>query len=621
MQMLSTGLRHYTWVIWHWLWLILLGTSISIGATYEISKHMTPVYQAIALIQVNSSSTSADYNSEVGKQYLAQSEALLVTNDDVLQEVTHKLPGLSLRQLKTAVSDSQLDTTSIIQVRAQADNPRLAADIANEVVNSFIQLQLEKTTARLQNIANQISQEMATAKANINIAQAQLVALQNAHASADKITHQEEILAGDQADYNSLLTNYQNAQQQVFQAPNPLSVAQAAAPPDKPVSPQVVLNTVIAALLGLLLMVILALLLDWIDATIKTPEDVLQLAMLEPLGSVPFTKSTPGSAVPLVVNNESVEEAFGGICTSFSMLSKGQRSLLVSSVRPGAGASTTAANLAIALAQSGVRVLLVDANLRKPSLHEVFHCPNTKGLASSLQYIPMFHAEQTNQLYTWLSQWSTPIPNLWFLPAGPLPTHPTTLLRRPELRMLIAWLLGQHQSISGHAIAGVVDIIIFDTCALGASTDTVALAHVTDGMVLVVEAGKERGETLNKVQTTFQRLGSPILGVVVNRQKAKHRTYFYADRYRRTTASIESASARSQIENGPMTVQTFVPETPPFLSTPRVIPLPGGGNGITGSLLPAPPRPLQSSASKSQFLAPPRMNDSGYHNNGNGPGR
>jgi len=301
-----------------------------------------------------------------------------------------------------------------------------------------------------------------------------------------------------------------------------------------------------------LLVLILVLLLDWVDTTIKTSDDIVQLAKLESLGSVPLSKyPNLFTRSPTTSNetDEGVEQAFVIIATAFDVLSKGQRVIQVTGLRAGAGTSTTAANLAISLASSGLCVLLVDANLRQPSLHVIFHRSNENGLVNKLKDVHTFQEQRLVLIRAWLDQWSTDIPNLYLLPAGPIPTHPATMLRTPEVRQLMQWLLCQSRAGSGRTVSGLVDIIIYDTLPLDKGADALALAAITEGTVLVVEAGKEWAESLGRAQNTLQRLGSPILGVVVNRQQTKHRSYFYVDRSHRNTDFIESipldASKRS----------------------------------------------------------------------------
>jgi succinoglycan biosynthesis transport protein ExoP len=553
-------IRHYSWVLWHWRWLILLGTVICAGTTFVISSHLTPVYQAAALVEVNGSGSSSN-NDVYSNQALAVSDSLMITSTDVLKEVSQRLPGVSFNQLVSSVSASQQAGSQIIEVRAQASNAQQAADVANEVAKTFIQIQVDKTTAGLQSYSDQLSQNLAAAKANMETAQGQLVALQNSKAPANTISEQEDILTTNQASYNSLLVTYRQVQLQQLQAADMLSVAQTAIPPYAPSSPHIMMNTIVAAAMGLLLMIVLALLLDWVDMTIKTSEDVVQLAGLETLGSVPFSKRPllfTGSSNPFSANDEVIEQAFVIIDTTFSLLNNGQRTILVTGLKPGAGSTTTAINMATSLALSGKHVLLVDANLRHPKLHDIFHRSNTNGLVNSLTSVHLLQDEMATE---WLDQWSTHIPNLWLLPTGPVPAHPVTTLRTPKLRILLEWLLRADQNK-----LCAIDFIIFDTSALTMGTDTMALAPITDCTVLVIGAGKELGKTLNNVQTMLLKLGSPILGVVINRLKARHRTYFYTEYNQRIATPANSTPANAPVEN-PWLTASIPPERSSILST------------------------------------------------------
>ena len=481
-----TAIQHYASVLRQWLWLMLLGVIVCTGATFAISKLITPVYQASALIQVNGSG-ALDANSVYSNQALAQNYSLLISGTDVLQAAAHQLPGVSVSQLRQAVNASPKGGTAIIEVLAQADDPGRAAKIANTVSNVFIQYQQGQSTAK----------------------------------------------------------------KQPTSSPR-LSLIQEATPPTSPISPHITLNTIVAALMSSLLMLILVLLLDWVDTTIKTSEDVAQLAKLESLGSVPLSMSPnlfTGSSTTSSETDEGVEQAFVIISTAFDVLSKGQRVIQVTGLRAGAGTSTTTANLAISLASSGLRVLLVDGNLRRPLLHEILQRSNENGLVNKLKDVHTFQEQQPDLIRAWLDQWSTDTPNLYLLPAGLIPTHPATLLRAPEMRQLMQWMLCQALAGSDRTASGLVDIIIYDTLSLDKGADALALTAITEGTILVVEAGKEWAESLGRAQNTLQRLGSPVLGVIVNRQQVKHRSYFYVDHSHRNTDFMESvpldASRRS----------------------------------------------------------------------------
>ncbi|HLZ60498.1 MAG TPA: AAA family ATPase [Ktedonosporobacter sp.] len=510
-------LRHYTRVIWHWLWLIVLGTGICAGATYAISSRLTPVYQATALIQVGTSDPSTVYNNQAE----AISDALLITSTNVLQAVAQKMPGVTVDQLTASVSAAPKAGTQLIEVWAKANDPQLAANIVNTLVNSFIKIEEDKLTGTLQTRADQLAKTIDAMKVSVADAQARLNTLEATNATLDKITQQQNLLTTDKQSLDALTTQYQQVQWQQLQSSTLLNVVQTATPPSTPISPRVLLNTLIAAALGFVVLLALALLLDWMDMTIKTPDDVVHIARMEALGSVPLSKYSllVNSSGIVLSDNDEIEKAFSLIGTSFSLFQKDQRTIMVTSLRAGSGSTTVATNLAVWLALAGKRVLLIDANLRQPALHTLFQRPNTYGLVNTLGDIDQF---QEHDLVGWHTHLSTSIPNLWVLPSGPVPVHPASALRTPKLQLLQERLL---QASRGRPFA--VDLIIFDSAPLLAGVETVTLAPFTDGTILVVDAAKERAEVLQEAQGMLKKLRSPIIGVVVNRRRRKHRSYFY----------------------------------------------------------------------------------------------
>lgn len=420
-----TGFGHYIHVIWRHLWLILIVVALCTGTTLLINKRIPPVYEASALIQVHDTQTSN--NNVYTDQALAQSYALLINQPEVLSIVAQDIPGLTLRQLTSQVSDSPLDNTQIIQVRATANNPEQAATIANTVTQVFIKLQTDKIIAQLRTTAGKLGQSLTKAKQAIDNDQANLTLLQQNNASADRIAHQNDLINNDQINYNSLQTSYNQVQQQILQVPNTLTVAQAATPPTTSNS-STLTSTLVATSLSLLIMLIFVFLLDWMDTTIKTPADIEHILHLQVLGSIPRRKKATQQVeneitvnVPLV-QDEAIQQAFIGITSYFAINRQGKQTIVITGIHSKAGSSTVAANLALTLAQGGLRVLLIDANVNNPSQHYHFKAhPSTKGLGLSTTLTDHNWQATINssQVYNWLAQWQTYIPNLWFLPAGP----------------------------------------------------------------------------------------------------------------------------------------------------------------------------------------------------------
>jgi capsular exopolysaccharide synthesis family protein len=526
-------LRHYAQVIRNHFGFILLGVIFGSTITFVISLFLPPVYQASALVKVDSvltTAATASDNDVFSVQAQAVSYAILVTSPEVLQEAAKKLPGMTVDQLKNVVSDSPVDNTQLIEVRANADNPERAADIGNTVATTFVQFQETQERTRLQNAADELSQNLTRAKINIDTAQQQLTTLQNTHAAEDSIAQQQSQLATYQSTYNAFLSSNEQLQTQEQQVSSMLSVTQLALPPDKPISPLIALNTILAVSMSLLLMIVVALLQDWLDVTIKTVDDVVQLAGLEPLGSVPLGTSTTQLFDLKSEHTDEVKDAYTMLGTPFRMLSRGERTMLVTSPHSGSGTTAAATYLALSLAKVGMRVLLVDANVRHPSLHNIFQRPDTHGLVESLQNMHAFQETSTPLSHLWLNQWETDISNLWLLPVGPLGPYPTSLLHEPALGLFLDRLLGRMPDTSEQLQPRLVDMIIFDTAALEQGTDAYLLAAIADATVLIVEAAKEHKDTVHQLSVTFQQFGAPILGVIINRQQKQHRSYFYAPR-------------------------------------------------------------------------------------------
>ena len=561
-------LQHYIKLIWHRFWLLLIGVVLCTGATYAISHRTPPTYEASSLIQVTAPGASNGSNV-FSNQALAVSDALLVTSDDVLHAATTSLPGVTFVQLQKAVSASPADNTELIQVRGDATTPGLAAAITNTVVQTFIQHQVTSETTRLQGTSDQLSQQLVAAKNSMDQAQTKLSALQQSNALAGQISQQTNLLNTYQLNYNSLLTNYNDIQLQKATMARSLTIVQPATPPALPLGSRTMLNTAIAATLSLLLMVVLIFLLDWADATIKTPEDVALLALLEPLGSIPRRTGKSRSRIvsDLSLNDDQLERAFAIISTNFNALNTGQRSLLITSLHAHSGTTTVATRLSTALAQSGAHVLLVDVHIHKPMLHKTFNLHNTRGLTTCQADVHILQ-KQPNKIYNWLKQWTTTEPNLWLLPVGSVTGSSTALLRSLELRKLVSWLLQKQEGSSNH-LSSPIDIIIFDTPPLDEGADTVILASLCDSSILVVEAGKERKETLQKAQVTLKRLGAPILGVVVNRQKSSHHSYPYINQPQQGVFLTETSSLNQEVKYPLLKMQTLSLRAIPKASAPE----------------------------------------------------
>jgi Mrp family chromosome partitioning ATPase len=202
-----------------------------------------------------------------------------------------------------------------------------------------------------------------------------------------------------------------------------------------------------------------------------------------------------------------------------------------------------------------MRVLLLDTNQRRPLLHEIFRIPNTNGLSNRLADLERFREQPAVYPNSWLQHWKTPVANMWLIPAGPPPVQATVLAATTniqELQQLKEWLLGERQMPDGTHPLPLIDLIICDTAPLDEGSDTRGLSTIADGIIMVIEAGKEQKETLDDIRAFH--LQTPMLGVVVNRQKAGQIPYYYTHAQHRGNAAAASI-VRTSSENQALSEQ------------------------------------------------------------------
>lgn len=214
-----------------------------------------------------------------------------------------------------------------------------------------------------------------------------------------------------------------------------------------------------------------------------------------------------GRKLVTVANSHSfVSEQFRTIRTNitFSMPDKAIKTILVTSATPGEGKSTNAANLGVVFAQEGKRIVIVDADLRKPTMHYTFLLQNARGLSNLL----------TRQFTISEAVNSTDIPNLFVLTSGPIPPNPAELLASNVMGAVIEELKKEF------------DIIIFDAPPLLSVTDAQILSNKCDGTLLIVNSGVVENESVKKAKSSLEASKANILGVVLNNYKIPHNQYY-----------------------------------------------------------------------------------------------
>lgn len=323
---------------------------------------------------------------------------------------------------------------------------------------------------------------------------------------------------------------------------NNISVAEIAIPPDTPISPRR-LTTVIAALfLSTLFGMGLALFLEYLDNTIRTTEEIENYLQLPALAAIPTIDSLPKRRLLLVGANDeesgaskteadllihmdsrsSLAEAFRQLRTSILLSTAGHapKSLLVTSSLPAEGKTTTAINTAISLAQTGAKVLIIDADMRRPRLHSVFNISNAQGLSTILA------TELSDKEILDTIQYDE-ASKLNMLTSGPVPPNPAELIGSEQMSELLKNLQGKFTHV------------VIDSPPIASFTDGVLIASMVDGVILVVHAGKSSRQVVRRSKQLLNDIGAKIFGVVLNNANLKsqdnyyyYQSYYHRDNYR-----------------------------------------------------------------------------------------
>jgi capsular exopolysaccharide synthesis family protein len=296
--------------------------------------------------------------------------------------------------------------------------------------------------------------------------------------------------------------------------------------PIRPYKPNKRLNLILALIVGLFLGVGIAFFFEYLDNSVKTPEDVEQLVRLPFFGLVPeisWEKRRRGDKEPFCPvelitfghPRSMLSEAYRNIRTSIllSFSGKPPKKIAISSPNPAEGKTTTVINTAIALSQTGARVLIIEADLRKPKIHRIFEQENGMGLSNFLSG----NAELDSVIK------KTEIPNLFYILSGPLPPNPSELLGSSIFKGMIDSLGEQF------------DHIVIDSPPILGFADSVVLSTSVDGIILVVQGGKTPRETLQQAKDVLSQVNTRILGVVINRVNIRRSRYdgfgYYYYRY------------------------------------------------------------------------------------------
>lgn len=480
-----------------------------------VSFKLTPIYQATTALLVQPGQAANQSAYLLTLDQIAQTYAQLMTKRPLLEQVIREqsLP-YSVEELQKHITVVPERNTELLDVKVDDKSPSRAAAIANQLVKDFItqtqaqeQQQISASLQSLQTQASDLEKQITEDARAIAVLQAKSRLTPDEQA---QLSNLQQRRSADSATYATVVKNLEDVRGSQLARYESLAVVDSAVVPNKPIRPNKLLNTVLAAVLGLLLAIGLIFLLEYLDNSFKTEEDVGRYLGLPVLARIAFRKNGkagPNELITLRQPRAAASEAFRELRTNlmFSGVDRALKTIVVTSAVPGEGKTRTASNLAVTLAQAGHQCILVDADFRRPSVHRLFRRVDLRGLSNMI----LAGEIQPDLIRT------TELSGLRFVCSGTPPPNPSELLGSDRMVRITEDLVRS------------CDIVVFDTPPLNAVTDAAPLASRADATILVIEAGRTTRQTAAKAKDALDRVGAKIAGVVLNKVKSEGETYYY----------------------------------------------------------------------------------------------
>jgi succinoglycan biosynthesis transport protein ExoP len=501
-----------------WWWLVILGTLVAVSASYVALLRQPPVYQARTAMMIGR--TMTDPNPNYADIYMI--EQLANTYADLASRAPVRkatMESLGIGWLP-AYNVQLVPNTQLLEITVSATDPSLAQAAADALAQAMVAQSPTGSNSEVQQRQGFVTQQLDELEAAIQETRDEITKTQAGLAgmlSAREIADAQAQIAALQSKLRDLQSNYAVLLSNTDQgAANTLTVVEPAELPTSPTGGGKMRTLLLVAMIGFILSAGTAYLLSYLDDTLKTPADVKRALGLTTLAGVPVVQDlSPGQELLMLSGNHSAaSEAYRVLRTNlqFTAVDHPLRTLLVTSPAPSEGKSLTTANLAVALAQAGLSVVVLDTDLHRPRLHKLFGVPSSTGLTSALLEE---HPVTAGVLRP------TSDPRLRVLPSGPTPPNPTELLGSERMRELIS------------SLAEEADILLLDSPPVLILADAAVLSTMVDGVLLVIDAGRTRRDAAAKAVESLRAVNARLVGAVINRMPTRGAgSYYYYHYYK-----------------------------------------------------------------------------------------
>jgi succinoglycan biosynthesis transport protein ExoP len=531
----SRVVRRYLRIILRWWWLLVVSAVIPIVISYHFASQQPDLYQAKVTLMVGAGLQNP--NPESGQidlgNTLANAYAELARQGPIAEAVIERL-GLEItrERLVAQIGTQVYWGAQLLEIQVTDTNPEAAALIANTLADElirrspasggsdpeqqeFIRRQLDSLRVKIEDVSDEIDELVASLSELTSAAEIQ--------EAQDRIAALEDVKSTYQSTFAGLMSVYQ------AESPNFLSLFEPASVPQSPVPGKTRLIIAVAGMAGIGLALGAIFLMEYLDTSLqwegKGEQSILELPVL---GAIPQV-----SRKDTLLSDSPLSPVAGGIRalrSNLYLMRPGQsfRTLLLTSPGASEGKSSILVNLAIVLASAGNRVIVVDADMRRPRLHELLDRPNVVGLADTLSN----HQGDEEDSFSIPLQ-ETGFDNLYLLSAGRPPADPAALLTSPRFSKLLVFL-------KDHG-----DVILLDSPPVLSAPDATVIATQVDGTILVGSVGLTKRELVRQARDRLLAQQSVnLLGLTVNRAKLDGSYLYYGpDRKDKGLKKVDSDDA------------------------------------------------------------------------------
>ena len=531
-------------------WLLVAMVALGLVAAVLVNLLMRPAYKATALMMINKEDAgkidATPYGSFASEEDYYRTQYQLLQSRSLISKVYTKMklgqveefanPN-GLKKLEKSLDVAPITRSRLVNVSATAYDPTLAADIVNTLTDTFVAdnvsnrvfmgqdviaaLESTERSSAEQELLNSMPQVVNSDFIKTLKQQASKLAADRARLLAKYTTnHPDVISVQNQLDAvnGQINTETRRLVQSIkielsgqFSGNN-IRVIDPAVTPEKPVRPRKLINLAIGLLGGGLLGLMLVFVLEFLDQSVKSSEDLEEKLGLPFLGFVPYEKLKKKEreyATLLKDGNSLVAENVRNVRTmlDFSLAGEHNAPILITSSLQGEGKSHLSSNLLVALAQTGKKVLLVDGDLRRARVHRVFKLSTEKGLSN------IWDADPQKADYAANIQPVKDVPNLFVMTSGQRPPNPAELLNTPKLADFIAWAT-QHY-----------DQVVVDCPAIMPVSDTLLWGKYIPRAVFVIKYGQTNAKLAQLALDKLKKAGIKVLGAVIGHYRPEGLSY------------------------------------------------------------------------------------------------